>query len=70
MGFTFPENIALLALLLVCSPLAPDRLDIRASVLDLPVVHFVYRRVQALRARRAAATQPHRPERDPVAVVN
>jgi hypothetical protein len=39
MGFTFPENVVLLGLILVCSPFAPDRIDARAALLDLPLVH-------------------------------
>ena len=67
MGFTFPQNIVLVGLLLVCSPFAPDRIDFKAAFLDLPVVHFIARRLTALhrqgdvdltRVERTPATSP------------
>jgi hypothetical protein len=55
MGFTFPKNVVLLALFLVASPFAPDRIVVKDTLLDLPVVHFVSRRLTALRRRGARA---------------
>ena len=51
MGFTFIENIALLALLFMCSPWAPERASIREVFLDLPGVHFVTKRLASRRGR-------------------
>jgi hypothetical protein len=45
MGFTFPRNVALLALFFLASPWAPDGVSLRALVLDLPGVHLVARRL-------------------------
>jgi hypothetical protein len=53
MGFTFPENIVLVALFLVCSPWTPDRIGIRDALLDVPLVHFTARRLGYLRRRHA-----------------
>jgi hypothetical protein len=58
MGFTFPENIPLVGLLLVCSPLAPDTIAFKETVLDLPVVHVVSGRIAALRNRRPSPGEP------------
>ncbi len=52
MGFTFPENIVLVGLLLVCSPFAPDRVRVKDAFFDLPVVHFAYRRARSPNVRR------------------
>ena len=53
MGFTFIQNVALLALLLMASPAAPSQASLREIVSDLPGVHvFVRRR----KARTVAAT--------------
>lgn len=41
MGFTFLQNLALLGLLFVCSPFAPDDVDLRGIVTDLPGVHIL-----------------------------
>lgn len=54
MGFTFPENVVLVGLLLVCSPFAPEGIDLKAAFLDLPLVHFASRRVEAVRRRGAS----------------
>jgi hypothetical protein len=51
MGFTFTRNVALLALLFMASPFAPERAPVREILLDLPGVHFVSRRWRALRDR-------------------
>lgn len=51
MGFTFPENIVLVGLLLVCSPFAPETIDVKATFLDLPLVRFASRRVLAIKHR-------------------
>ena len=61
MGFTFPKNMVVFALFLVCSPFAPDRIDFKAAFLDLPIVHFVAGRVRALRRRAARSPTPSRP---------
>ncbi len=50
MGFTFPENIVLIGLLLICSPFAPDHASAGEVVFDLPVVHLLARRFRALRS--------------------
>jgi len=44
MGFTFLPNVLVVALLFVCSPLAPDTVPVRDALLDLPGVHMVRRR--------------------------
>ena len=51
MGFTFPQNIVVFGLFLVCSPFAPDRIDLKDALLDLPGLHFVVGRVRAFRRR-------------------
>ena len=56
MGFTFVPNIALIGLLFMASPWAPDRPPIRSVVLDLPGVHLVAKRWRALQRASAAAT--------------
>lgn len=53
MGFTFIQNLALLGLLLLCSPFAPDRVDPVEAVRDLPGV-FVLDRLR----RRVFAPRP------------
>lgn len=55
MGFTFTQNIALLSLLFMCSPWAPERAPLRDILLDLPGVHVVAKR---LAARKAPAPVP------------
>lgn len=54
MGILFPGNVVLLGLLLLCSPFAPDDVDVRATLLDLPGVRLVAR----LLARRRAPADP------------
>ena len=69
MGFTFPENILLVGLLLVCSPIAPDRMSINEAVLDLPGIHLLSRRWKRLAAARGPAWNEPRCDsrrRDPV----
>jgi len=56
LGFTFTQNIVLVTLILVCSPLAPEHIDFKEALLDLPGVHFVARRVAGTRAKRPPAT--------------
>lgn len=58
MGFTFGPNIVLVGLLLVCSPFTPDHIDVKAAVLDLPILHFASRRVASLRGRSRARPRP------------
>lgn len=41
MGFTFIQNIALLALLFMASPLAPERVTVKEVFLDLPGIHLL-----------------------------
>jgi hypothetical protein len=53
MSVLFPTNIVLVGLLLLCSPFAPERLDLKATILDLPGVHIVSRS----RQRRSAGRQ-------------
>jgi hypothetical protein len=68
MGFTFPENIVLVGLFLVCSPFAPEHVDVRATVLDLPVVHVLARGFTSLRANRSVRARPPtaiEPDRSP-----
>jgi hypothetical protein len=58
MGILFPASIVLVGLLLVASPFAPERLEVRATALDLPGVRFAARRwgeVERWRQGRAAA---------------
>lgn len=52
MGFTFTENIALVGLLFLCSPFAPEQQRPVDVLLDLPGIHFVSK---VIRRRRAAA---------------
>lgn len=52
MGFTFGPNIVLVGLLLVCSPFAPDRVNVKKAILDLPVLYFISRRVADVRKRQ------------------
>jgi hypothetical protein len=58
MGFTFTPNIAVVGLLFLCSPFAPDRLKVKEVVLDLPVLYFISRRVADLRQRRVRQRSP------------
>jgi hypothetical protein len=58
MGILFPSNVVLLGLLLVCSPLAPERLDLRATILDLPGLHLLSRRWEARTQRRELRGAP------------
>jgi hypothetical protein len=51
MGFTFNQNVALLALLFVFSPFAPDELLSKDALLDLPGIHIVAKRWKAWRRR-------------------
>lgn len=65
MGFTFVQNIALVGLLMVCSPAAPDRVEVRAALGDLPGVLLArrtWRRVHVRRRRTAEVVVPARPE--------
>ncbi len=55
MGFTFPQNIALVGLLLVASPFAPDRVRFKDAFFDLPWVHLISRRIAVLRRRSTQA---------------
>lgn len=43
MGFTFDQNVLLVGLLFVCSPVAPERVSVKETVLDLPGVHVIAR---------------------------
>ncbi len=62
MGFTFGPNIVLVGLLFVCSPFAPARIDVRATFLDLPVIHFAKGRWDAWRHRpRTTEAEPSPP---------
>lgn len=63
MGFTFNGNLALLALFFVCSPAVPSTVGVRDAILDLPGLHFLSKRVAALR-RRDPAREPE-PETAP-----
>jgi len=47
MGFTFLPNVALIGLLFVASPFAPDHQTVRDTVLDLPGVRLAHRLVRA-----------------------
>jgi hypothetical protein len=58
MGFTFPDNVILVALLLVCSPFSPERFAPRATLLDLPVLHALSRGFRMFRRRTAARGSP------------
>lgn len=59
MDFTFVPNIALLGLVFVCSPAAPERIDVRATLLDLPVVRITHRAITRWRGRsRGSAPAP------------
>jgi hypothetical protein len=64
MGFTFAGNIVLLGLFFICSPFAPERVDIRATLLDLPVVHVLahgvawFRRAGPVRDRPPDTLEP------------
>jgi hypothetical protein len=64
MGFTFPQNIALVGLLLVASPFAPDHVRFKDAFFDLPWVHLISRRIAALRRRSAQARAPAPAEGD------
>lgn len=43
MGFTFSQNLVLLGLLFLCSPFAPDDVDVRRVLTDLPGIHLATR---------------------------
>lgn len=58
MGFTFSENIALVGLLFLCSPLAPERVRFTEALLDLPGVHFVSNALRRRRTRSRAEPPP------------
>lgn len=53
MGFTFHQNILLVGILLLCSPVAPDAVRFWAAASDLPGVHWMVRR-----RRRGARPSP------------
>jgi hypothetical protein len=59
MGFTFNQNVALLSLLFVFSPFAPDTFVVKDVLLDLPGVHIVAKRWRA--RRPAGRTEPEEP---------
>jgi hypothetical protein len=69
LGFTFVNNMFLLVIILVCSPLAPDKVSVKDAVLDLPGVHFVARRVAAVRSRTPPPSAPTPPP-EPLATVS
>ncbi|MBX3285600.1 MAG: hypothetical protein R2746_08460 [Acidimicrobiales bacterium] len=54
MGFTFNQNVALLALLFVFSPFSPEEFVVKDVLLDLPGVHIVAKRW----ARRGRGSPP------------
>jgi hypothetical protein len=58
MGFSFPENVALLGLLFVCSPFTPEKVSVKEAVCDLPGLHFVIRRLQKVRRRASPSAEP------------
>jgi hypothetical protein len=58
MGFSFPENVALLGLLFVCSPFTPEKVSVKETVCDLPGLHFVMRRFQKVRRRASPSAEP------------
>lgn len=60
MGFTFTQNIVLVALLFMSSPWAPERSSVKDILLDLPGVHFVSKRLG--RRRQAAPSFEPVPE--------
>jgi len=47
MGFTFRPNVALIGLLFVASPFAPDHQTVRDTLLDLPGVRLAHRLTRA-----------------------
>jgi len=55
MGFTFLQNVALVGLLFICSPVAPERFDPVAAVLDLPGIHIVSGWIRRRRGRSASS---------------
>ncbi len=63
MGFAFPENVALVGLLFVCSPFTPEKVSVKEAISDLPGLHFVVRRFararRLRRVRRAVARRRH-----------
>jgi hypothetical protein len=58
MGFSFPENVALLGLLFVCSPFTHEKVSVKETVCDLPGLHFVMRRFQKVRRRASPSAEP------------
>jgi hypothetical protein len=58
MAFTFGPNIMLLGLFFVGSPFAPDHIGFKETLLDLPVLHFISRRYQAVRRREHRVDAP------------
>ena len=58
MDILFMENVVLVGLLLLYSPFAPGRVQIRKAVEDLPIVHFVVRRRARQRSRAPVARAP------------
>jgi hypothetical protein len=52
MGFTFPQNIALVGLLLVATPFAPDHIRFKDAFLDLPWIHLASRHTPLRGVRR------------------
>jgi len=58
MGFSFPENVALLGLLFVCSPFTPEKVSVKEAVCDLPGVHFVVRQHERARRRASPPSEP------------
>jgi hypothetical protein len=57
MRISFPPNVLLLGLFLVNSPFLPDRFELKATVLDLPVVRFCARTLVPL-VERTSLRQP------------
>lgn len=55
MGFTFFPNVVLLGLLFLASPWAPEEIDVRAMILDLPGIRLISRLAGRLRTARGGA---------------
>jgi hypothetical protein len=66
LGFTFTNNVLLVILILVCSPLAADRVRLNEALLDVPGVHFIARRLRSGRAPVSAPVVTDRRLRMPV----